>query len=136
MKELVRLTDSLDDLDREAWMEIIGSAEYNTGEKLDTAVTEGQENSLKIWEEIFPFVQMIRLGLASDTLSRLDRTNIVGAVISTVSELLSSIELAGICNAAAFRRLYLSERRVMPMIIPFTFGLEEPEDKEKNPLVT
>jgi len=132
MKELVKLANSLDDLDREAWMEIISSAESSAGEKLSTTI----DDSLKVWEEIFPFVQMIRLGLASDTLSRLDRSNIVGAVISTISELLNPIELAGICATIAFRRLHSAERSIMPMVISLPFGLERPEDDEKNPLVT
>lgn len=134
MKELAKLANSLDDLDREAWLEVIGSAESSMGEKLSTTVIEGADGSLKIWKEIFPFVQMIRLGLASDTLSRVDRSHIVGAVVSTISELLSPIELAGICATVAFRSLHSSERSVMPMVISLPFGLERPEDDEENPL--
>lgn len=136
MKELVKLANSLDNLDKEAWMEIIGSAERSVGEKLGTAAVEGESNSLKVWNEIFPFVQIIRFGLASDTISRPDRNHIVGAVISTISELLSPMELAGVCATAAFRALYSSERRAMPIIVPFPFGQREPEDDEENPLVT
>lgn len=136
MKELVKLANSLDDLDREAWMEIIGSAESNMGGKLSTTVIEGADDSIKVWEEIFPFVQMIRLGLTSDTLSRVDRSHIIGAVVSTISELLSPIELAGICATVAFRSLHSSERSAMPMVISLPFGLERPKDKGKNPLVS
>jgi len=61
MKELAKITESLDDLDKQAWLEIVNHAERETEDKLTAEVRDVQEAGLRVWKEIFPFVQMISL---------------------------------------------------------------------------
>jgi len=131
MKEFVKLSNSLDDLDREAWVEIVSRVEEETEKTLIAAVNEDAETGVKVWEEIFPAVQIIRLGLASDTLSRNERCRLILAVISLISGLLSPVELAGVCFTSAFKYLHSAQRRMMPMIVPFPFGAM-PVEKKKD----
>lgn len=135
MKEILKLTEGLDKLDKQAWMEIVDCVEEVTQEKLVDEIDDGQEEGMKVWREIFPFVQMIRLGLASSTLSRAERGRIVNAVLRAITGLLSPVELAGLCFTAAFNSLHGSQRRTMPIIIPFPFGDMEFEKKDETKAV-
>jgi len=128
MKKFVSFVDDLNDLDKAAWMEIIKRAEAETGNNLTNEVNKGQEEGYKVWTEIFPFVQVIRLGLASNTLSRTERSRIVGAVLFEISGLLSPMELSGTCLAVTFKQLHGTSS--VSMVVPFPFGIMEPEMKK------
>lgn len=135
MKEIAKLASSLDDLDKEAWLEIVGSAELETEGKISSEVDEGGKAGMKVWMEIFPFVQIIRLGLASDTLSRVERSQLVNAILMKISGLLSPVDLAGIALSAAFKSLHGSQGGIIPMIVPLPFGAMELEKKDETQTV-
>ncbi len=88
-KEIVDLVKSIDDLDKAAWQEIIDHAESKTRERLNAAIDDNEELAIEVWKEIAPHVKLIRLGLASSTLSRTIRFRFVGMIISEISALLS-----------------------------------------------
>lgn len=134
IEELARVIDSLDDLDKEAWMEIIDRAEFETGKKLETAVDEGMEEGRRVWKEMFPYVEIIRFKLASDTLSRLERSKLIGAVFSDISGLMSPVELAGLCYVTAFNALCSSGKPRPPMLAMIPLGAIRPKEEEKNRL--
>ncbi len=128
-KEIIDLVKSLDDLDKAAWQEIIDHAERKTIEGLEAAVEDNKEFATEVWKEIAPHVKLIRLGLASDTISRASRCTLVGVIISEISALLSPRELAGVCFSKAFEHFSSLQRRT-PMIIPFPFRDMEFERKK------
>jgi len=128
-KEIIDLVKSLDDLDKAAWQEIIDRAESKTIEGLEAAVEDNREFATEVWKEIAPHVKLVRLGLASDTISRAARCALVGVIISEVSALLSPRELAGICFAKAFTHLSSLQGRT-PMLIPLPFRDMEFERKK------
>lgn len=133
MKEIVSLINNLDSLDKKAWGEMIDHAESKTQEKLETAVAEGQEDGMKVLEEILPLVKMVRLGLALDTIPRIERCRLVSIIIAEVSGLLSPVELVGVCFTAAFKCLCTSQKgATMPIAIPFPFGVMELEKKDET----
>lgn len=130
-KEIIDLVKSLDDLDKAAWQEIIDHTESKTREGLNAAIDENEESAIEVWKEIAPHVKLIRLGLASGTLSRTSRCRFVGMIISEISALLSSRELAGICLSKAFR----SGEGRMPIVIPIPFRDIEFERKKETKFV-
>lgn len=135
MKEIVDLANDLDPLDKAAWTEIIAVAESKMEEKLEVVVAEGEKSLLKVLEEIAPFIKIIRLGLASDTISGVSRSRLVSIIISEISGLLSPVELAGVCFAIAANGLRGTERRTMVMAIPFPFRDMELEKKDETKTV-
>lgn len=129
-KEIIDLVKSLDDLDKAAWQEIIDHAESKTREELNTAIDDNEEFAIEVWKEIAPHVKLIRLGLASGTISRNARCTFVGMIISEISALLSPVELAGVCLSRAFKHLCLSGEGKPPIVIPIPFRDMEFERKK------
>jgi len=131
MKEIVDLANDLDGLDKAAWMEIINVAEDEIEKKQGVTTAEGEENLARVLGEIAPFIKIIRLGLASDTISRIDRCRLVSTVLSEVSGLLSPTELAGVCFTMAVRCLPI-ERTATIIATPFPFGMEFGKKKDEG----
>ena len=135
IEELDKIINSQDALDKEALIEIIDRIELETGKKLEAGVDEGQKEGRRIWKEMFPYVEIIRFKLASDKLSRVERSKLIGAVMSDISGLLSPVELAGLCYTTAFNSLCRSESHRPPMLAMIPIEAIKPKEEEKNKLV-
>ena len=137
MKIFVKLTEGLDDLDKAAWMEMIDRLEIEVQKNISEDIDEGGKEGSKIWEEIFPFVQIIRFGLASNKISRLERSRIIGAILTEISGLMSPVEFAGLCYTTAFNSLHNTTRHgsSIPMFIVPSRSMRPEEKQDESGIV-
>ena len=103
LKKITDLISELDSLDNEAWEEFILRHEVEAYEKTNKEIDSSLDDTLKLRKEIEPFLKIIRLKLAGDSVTRISRFSAVKKILIETSALLSTTDLVGLCFIVATR---------------------------------
>jgi len=129
------ILESLDGLDKAAWMELINVAEAKRNEELQKLANESADGGQVILNMILPLMKLIRLTLASKEISQLSRIMIVKVLIQELTSLLNPVETAGILWSITLSS-FEDSRSKMPMPIIVSMGplgiRQDEEDKSRT----
>ena len=130
IERIFGIIDGLDDLDKEAWMKLINSAEEERNEELIGQSKDNIKRSCEILDMILPLIRLTRLMLASKEVNQPMRVMIIRTIIGELISLLNPVETAGVLWSVGFSSFDSSRPRMMsiPMIIG-PLGIEQEEDK-------
>lgn len=133
IKAIFEIVKSLDDLDKEAWIKLIHTAEIELGKEQAATTTETLKGVDEVLNNILPLVRLARLMIATKDISQLQRLVIVKPLIQEFLWLLSPIEAAGTLQALIYENFEKANPQLVPVMIMPAQGMhQEREDSGRT----
>ncbi len=132
MEEIVKLIRDLDGLDVQAWEELTRGREGERAGELATASDEAMNEAHSMLAAILPLMKVIRLMIASESLTPLMRTMVVRSLIPKLLTLLNPLEVSGVLMSVMHDVFDKAKPTgAIPMMIVGVPNLQEREDESR-----
>ncbi len=135
IEEIFEIVDGLDDLDKEAWMKLISTAELKRENEIKADVTSDIKEANEVLNSILPLVKLARLMIASEEITPNQRTMIVRSLIQELVWLLSPIEVAGLLQSLIYSNFEKGRLQAIPMMIMPAQAIQEEKKDESGTVV-
>ena len=132
IEAIFEIIDGLDGLDKEAWMELIVTAEQKREKEIMESVDSDAKEANKVFSTVLPLVRLIRLMIASEEITPFQRTIIVKPLIQELIWLLTPIQTAGVLQSLIYTNFDKGKLQMIPMMIMPQFGPPEREDESRT----
>ena len=135
IEEIFKIVDGLDDLDKEAWVKLISTAELKRENEIKADVTSDIKEANEVLNSILPLVKLARLMIASEEITPNQRTMIVRSLIQELVWLLSPIEVAGLLQSLIYSNFEKGRLQAIPMMIMPAQAIQEEKKDESGTVV-